>query len=228
MSAWLCATNVFAQADVPAPDSDEWVLRAEENGVRVYTLAHEDSNFRAFKAETLLHAPIDTVMAVMSTAESCLEWAHACKVSESLPGGTFSDRYAYSVTGMPWPVTDRDYVLHLLTSGKRGGPVRMTMSAVPDRKPEVDGRLRVNHSETLYELVPRGEWTQLTWVQHTDPEGSLPSWLVNSLLVDIPLDSLGKLREVVLLPKYQGYELVYDAEGNLKDIRKSQNESDRD
>ena len=74
-------------------------------------------------------------------------------------------------------------------------------------------------SDTLYRFTPEGESTRMVWVQHTDPNGALPGWLVNSLLVDIPVRSMEALERVANSKKYQGYQLVYDEQGQLTGLR---------
>ena len=73
-------------------------------------------------------------------------------------------------------------------------------------------------SNTLYQFTPRGERTHLVWVQHTEPNGSLPGWLVNNLLVDIPVKSMQALEAVAQSDKYQGYRLEWAEDGNLQGV----------
>ena len=121
---------------------------------------------------------------------------------------------------MPWPVTDRDYVLRIRTRGNQAsGEIVMDLNAMPDQRAENGSRVRVDRSDTLYRFTPEGDKTRMVWVQHTDPNGSLPGWLVNSLLVDIPVRSMEELERVANREKYQGYELVYDKKGQLTGVR---------
>jgi hypothetical protein len=205
-----------ARAELP-PESDEaWTLRKETDQIRVYTIDQPGSSFKAFKAVGLLDAPIENLMAVMINPGSCVEWVHNCTESYAFGKGDFHDRYAYSVNDMPWPVTDRDYVLHIRTRGDRSsGEVVMNLNATPDQRAENGSRVRVDRSDTLYRFTPEGDKTRMVWVQHTDPNGSLPGWLVNSLLVDIPVRSMEELERVANLEKYQGYQLMYDNKGEL-------------
>src|SRR5690554_7807058 len=78
---------------------------------------HPGSSFQAFKAVAELDAPVENLMAVMINPESCEEWVLNCSESYAFGQGDFHDRYAYSVNDMPWPVTDRDYVLRIRTRG---------------------------------------------------------------------------------------------------------------
>lgn len=61
----------------------------------------------------------------------------------------------------------------------------------------------------------------MVWVQHTDPNGALPGWLVNSLLVDIPVQSMEELERVANSERYQGYRLIYDEQGQLTGVSRS-------
>jgi hypothetical protein len=90
----------------------------------VYTIDQPDSSFKAFKAVAVLDAPIENLMAVMANPGSCVEWVHNCTESYAFGDGEFQDRFAYSVNDMPWPVTDRDYVLRIRTRGNQDIPVR--------------------------------------------------------------------------------------------------------
>ncbi|MBZ2167264.1 START domain-containing protein [Marinobacter sp. F4216] len=211
-----------ASAELPAENAKDWKLRQEVGNIRVYTIDQSNSSFKAFKAEALLDTPIENLMAVMINPGSCLEWVHNCTESYAFGEGNFHDRYAYSVNNMPWPVTDRDYVLRIRTQGdEETGEIIMDLNATPNQREEFRDRIRVDRSDTLYRFIPRGEQTRMVWVQHTDPNGSLPGWLVNSLLVDIPVRSLQALERVANKERYQGYELVYDETGKLTSVRNS-------
>ncbi|WP_138440848.1 START domain-containing protein [Marinobacter alexandrii] len=209
-----------AQADLPAENADGWSLRKEADNIRVYTIDQHGSSFKAFKAVATLDAPIETVMAVMMNPQSCVEWVYNCIESYAFGSGTFHDRYAYSVNDMPWPVTDRDYVLHIRTQGNRNsGEIVMDLNATPNQRAGIDNRVRVDHSDTLYRFIPEGDKTRMVWLQHTDPNGALPGWLVNSLLVDIPVRSLKALEQVAGKDRYQNFELIYNDQDELVDVR---------
>ncbi len=228
LTGGLCAllfaalASAAVKAELPAENADGWSLRKEADNIRVYTIDRGNSSFKAFKAEAVLDAPIETLMAVMINPKSCMEWVHNCTESYAFGQGSFHDRYAYSVNDMPWPVTDRDYVLHIRTRGDQAtGEIVMDLNATPNQRAEFDNRVRVDRSDTLYRFIPEGDQTRMIWLQHTDPNGALPGWLVNSLLVDIPVRSLQALEQVAAKERYQGYQLIYDDQGALVDVRHS-------
>ncbi|WP_336367161.1 START domain-containing protein [Marinobacter sp. C2H3] len=223
MAAIFLVSGGLARAgDLPAENNPDWALQTESGNIRIYTVAQPGSSFEAFKAVAVLDAPLENVMAVMANPRSCVDWVYNCSESYGFGGGEFRDRYAYSVNDMPWPVTDRDYVLHIRTRADRAtGEVVMDLNATPDQRAEVDGRVRVDQSDTLYRFTPEGDKTRMVWVQHTDPNGALPGWLVNNLLVDIPVRSMEALETLAQKPEYQGFHLVWDDQDRLAGVAKS-------
>ncbi|MFO7528474.1 MAG: START domain-containing protein [Marinobacter sp.] len=218
---WMLAavTGTAMAAELPDEHSADWELRTETDNIRIYTTGQPGSKFKAFKAVAMLDVPIENLMAVMINPASCTEWVHNCSESYAFGEGDFHDRFAYSVNDMPWPVADRDYVLRIRTRGARAnGEVIMDLNATPDLRTESSNRIRVDRSDTLYRFIPEGDSTRMIWVQHTDPNGGLPGWLVNSLVVDIPVRSMQALEDVARAPRYQGFELVWDDEGKLVDV----------
>lgn len=215
-------------ADALPGDEADWELRKESDDVRIYTTELPGSDFEAFKAVADLDASLPQLMAVMINPESCTEWVHNCTISRAFGDGDFNDRYAYSVNDMPWPVQDRDYVIRIRTHGdEKSSVVVMDLNAIPDARKDNDDYVRVEKSDTLYRFEPLGAGqTRLTWIQHTEPNGAIPSWLVNSLIVDIPLKSMRKLESVAQKPRYAGYRLVFDPSGELVDVVKSEGDVD--
>ena len=219
----LFSTLSQATPALPSEDAD-WKLARETDNINIYTAPLEGSRFSAFKAVAVLDAPLTTLMAVMVNPHSCVEWVLNCKEAYTIGEGNFHDRYAYSSNRMPWPVTDRDYVLRIQTRGdEASGEITMIMSAITDMRETRSGHIRVEKSDTFYRFEAiNHEQTRMTWLQHTDPNGALPGWLVNSLLVDIPLKSLQQLEQVAQRDYYQHHQLVYDDEGLLIGVAKSQ------
>ncbi len=206
-------------APLPDENADDWTLRKQVDNIRIYTMDQVNSGFQAFKAVAELDVPPENLMAVMINPESCKEWVHNCTESFAFGQGDFYERYAYSVNDMPWPVTDRDYVLRIRTRGDAStGEIVMNLNAVPGMRAELNSRVRVDRSDTLYRFTPNGDGARMVWVQHTDPNGALPGWLVNSLLIDIPVKSIQALEAVAKKEKYQGHRLEWADDGNLKAV----------
>ncbi|MBJ6138322.1 START domain-containing protein [Marinobacter litoralis] len=204
---------------LPPENSEHWVLQKQVENIRIYAMDQPGSGFRAFKAVADLNVPINDLMAVMINPESCKEWVHNCSESFAFGKGNFHDRYAYSVNDMPWPVSDRDYVLRIRTRGNADtGEVVMDLNATPGMRAETKSRVRVDVSNTLYRFTPTEQGTHMVWIQHTEPNGALPEWLVNQLVIDIPVKSLQALEAVARKERYQGYRIQWADDGNIEAV----------
>ncbi|WP_245555282.1 START domain-containing protein [Hahella ganghwensis] len=211
---------VAASAELPI-ESPEWQLDFDKHGIRIFTKDQPDSDFEAFKAEAVLNTPITNVIAVMANPNSCVEWVYGCRESWGLEEQGFGKRFAYSVNDLPWPVKDRDYVLEINThKDQETGAIIMNMYAVDNKMPTKEEYVRVTVQETHYFFyeMPDNK-TRMVWLQHTEPAGSIPSWLVNALIVDIPYKSMRALEEVANSEKYNGAVINYDQSGAIIGVK---------
>ena len=217
-SILLLTTSTLAE-EIPL-EADNWEEQKKEGGITIYIRPHPNSSFEAFKAVAILDAPLNNIMAVMANPLSCIEWVHGCTESYGFDEKNFNDRYAYSVNDMPWPFKDRDYVLHIKTTSKPGSnKILMHMNASADKKSVSDDYLRVSVAQTIYILEALdNNKTKMTWLQHVEPGGVLPGWLVNSLIVDIPIKSLQALEDIAQKEKYQNARIVYDENGIIQGV----------
>ncbi|TVP59176.1 MAG: lipid-binding protein [Halomonadaceae bacterium] len=207
------------QAAVPT-DDENWTVRKDEDGVRIATRSMDDSSFDAFRAETELDSPMASLLAVMGEPESCLRWVHTCIEARALGNGDFHHRYAYSVNALPWPASNRDYVVRITTEGDQQ-EVIITMEAVSGMEPEQRGLVRIEHSFSIYRITPLDdERTAIAWFQHTEPGGSLPGWLVNRMTTDLPYRSLLNLRDEVQKTRYRNYRIQYDDNGQITGLER--------
>ncbi|GAA3976131.1 START domain-containing protein [Allohahella marinimesophila] len=203
-------------------EDEQWKRDYEKDGVVVYTRPFPGSDFQAFKAVYTLEASIEDIMAVMSDPTSCTEWVLNCVESWGFDDKQFSKRHAYSVNDLPWPVMDRDYVLEINTSkASDSDTIVMDLYAVDDKIAPNKSYVRVSKQETHYHIKPLGdEQTEIVWLQHTEPGGAIPSWLVNALIVDIPFKSLKALESLANSDKYQDHQIQYSDDGEITGVEK--------
>jgi len=193
-----------------------WELAAEEEGIRVETRVVDSSPVKQFKASAMIDGSLASVLAVMLDSEACPEWVYRCENAKVLKRNKFGDSIVYRTINLPWPVSDRDVVMHkIVKQDLETEVITIENTAAPDFIPRTDN-VRMTLSESVYRLEPRDDGTvQLTWTQLSDPAGALPSALVNSMIVTSPLSTLKRLREMVQKEKYRNARLSHDEQGML-------------
>ena len=203
---------------------EDHYLALDKDGIKVYTFASKDSEFATFKAITHINASLDSILAVMFDNKSCTEWVYACDESFIIKNVNFNERYHYQICDIPFPFDDRDFVFHsIMKQDLKTKVVTITMSSAAEychnnsseqcKKVNQSKLVRVKKTIGTYKLEPTASGTKITWIQHTDPAGNLPSWLVNQFVIDTPYWTLKQLAEKVKEETYKYAKIIYDNQG---------------
>jgi len=181
-----------------------WELQTPQNeaSVKVWTQSEQGTNFKAFRGEVIINAPLDQVVSVIRDTPNVPQWYYKSKLAKQLKRLNDHQSLNYSVTDLPWPVSDRDLVILATVSNDSDGGVTIQMRAQPDAYPPQIGLIRVPRLEGFWKLQPQHSDTsqpsvKVTLQISTEPGGDIPSWLVNAMVVDMPFNSLKNLKERV-------------------------------
>lgn len=177
----LMLTTVSAQVD--------WKLKTEKDGIKVYSAQVPDSKVKSIKVEAEFNAAPSQLVALLMDVNSCADWLYHVKSSTLVKQVSSSELYYYSEVNLPWPAQNRDYVGHLTVSQNPATKVvTITGPVVKGIVPEKKGVVRITESIGKWTITPmRNDQIKVEYALHTDPAGSLPSWLVNMFATEGPL-----------------------------------------
>jgi len=196
--------------------SERWNRVDDASNLQIYTAPYGESDFSAFKAHALLNQPLASVLAVISDPSSCPGWVDGCLDSGNLEVDNFNKRVAYALNALPWPFKNREVIVNIQTeSDSQTGEIVISMftqTSLNERIPLLrDDTVRIEHSHAQYLLRKRDAvTTELIWMQHTEPSGILPAWLVNSLIIDLPKNSIRQLETLAGESRYQDATIHYE------------------
>ena len=189
--AGLC---VLALA-VGVAQAEDWTLAKDENGIQVYLKSVPGSSYKAYRGVTTLKADMGTVRALQEDVSGACAWIHECKEQKQLKHEG-EQTWTYTRFNTPWPVTPRDSVMRVTSHEGADGSLTRELKGIPDYMPEEKGYVRVAQVDGFWKLVPKGsEGVEVTYQVHTEPGGSVPSWVANKFVVDAPFKTLAGLRE---------------------------------
>ncbi len=192
---------------------DEWQLRKEADGISVYSRQIQDVDYLEFKAVTKIPGKVASALALLNDTAACSQWLHRCVESHVITQISNLESIFYQVSKLPFPAKARDLVFHAVASQKPTGEILVTLRARPDLLPLAEP-IRIRHAYGTYLLEPLSDTTsRLTWQQYIDPAGSLPAWIVNRMLVDLPFNSLQAFRKLVTHQPYRDTKIGYDEKG---------------
>ncbi|MBD2858565.1 START domain-containing protein [Spongiibacter sp. KMU-158] len=194
-----------------------WELAKDSKGIQVYLREVPNSPVKAFRGEVEIDAGVLQILGALDDTPAFTEWMHNCAKSELIHKYSLVDRQQYMVIDFPWPTTDRDMIIrNKISYDLEQGYARIDLSAFDEAelpaeaKAKMPGKSkfrRVSELTGFFELQQLSpEKTRVVYQLHMDPAGSVPSGIVNMMLVDNPFNSLQGLRERAPLAKYQDFD----------------------
>ena len=187
--------------------ADDWneATYDKENDIRIFTRHVEGSDTLAFKAITHVTGRLTAGVALLQDAQRTKDWVFNCKIMEEIELISDTQGIYYMITNMPWPVKDRDSITETRVSQDQESlVVRLDMKARNDVFPSNDDFIRIKEMSGYWLFTPiEGNQIEVVYEAHADPGGGLPSWLVNSFLVDAPLNTLRGFRQLIGEEIYQ-------------------------
>lgn len=180
--------------------AEDWQVAKDQDGIKVSLSDVAGSKYKAYRGETLIKAPIAKVRALQEDAAGACAWIHECKLQKLLKHEG-DDVWTYTQFNTPVMVTPRDSVLKVTTTIGADGTVTRMLRGVPDYVPEEAGFVRVTQVEGYWKLTPKGpDSTEVSYQVHTEPGGSVPSWVANKFVVDAPFQTLKSLKTLAEKP----------------------------
>jgi len=191
----------------------EWKLEKAQEGISIYTQEVKGSGYLRFKGEVVVESDVDTLVALMYDTPNAVDWIYNCDQSMTLAQVSFESNYILQVYDFPFPVSDRQVLLHSQLSYTPTGAILKTEHANDFCRGKTTSKcLEILDFEFIKMPISKGSYsfirltehqTRVIWTQHTDPGGSIPKWLVNMMVVDTPYETLLALKDQVEKKQYK-------------------------
>ena len=176
-----------------AAQAEEWKVAKDEAGIKVSLADVAGSQYKAYQGVTTIKASVAKLRALQEDVAGACAWVHECK-SQKVLKHEGDKTWTYTQFNTPWPVTPRDSVLEITTVEGADGSLTRKLLGQPKYIPDEKGFVRVAQVEGFWKMVPKGpNETEVTYQVHTEPGGSVPSWLANKFVVDAPFNTLKAL-----------------------------------
>lgn len=215
MTAWqhgLILALMLLMSGVSAQEQN-WALEKQDddNRIRVYTRINADSPLKEFRGVMQVQSRLTALVALIEDHHRAPDWIHQCRAIDIIERHNHEEILFYMVTAAPWPVKDRDSVVHsLLQQDPDTYTVRIDMQVRNDIFPISDDMVRISNMQGFWQFRPLAEgWVEVTYQVHADPGGGIPGWLINSLVVDTPYYTLRNMQKLVQEPRYQQVSLPH-------------------
>lgn len=178
-----------------AVHAEDWRLAKDEDGIKVYLSEVAGSPYKAYRGVTLIKTDIGKLKALQEDVAASCAWIHECQAQRLLKHEG-DKSWTYTRFNTPWPVTPRDSIIEVTTEQGVDGSFTRTLHGVPDYQPEEKGYVRVAEVEGHWTMTPKADgMVEVVYEAHSDPGGSVPSWLSNKFVVEAPFNTLKGMRD---------------------------------
>ncbi len=188
---------------------DDWIFKNEKDGIKVWY--RKTSDIHEIKLATSLKTPLSGLVKLLSEPENYPEWGYKVSHSRLLKKVSDHEIYYYSKFDFPWPLDDRDLIMH---SVMEQDPVTRKLTsrsvALPDYIQRNKGMTRISTAQTTWTMLPGpGGWVYVEYYIYSSPGGSIPDWAVNMAIDVGPRETIKGIRKFVQQEKYQQAKLAY-------------------
>ena len=183
-----------------------WVWKADKNGVVVHTAAIEGSSWLAVKSDSICKADKYTICKLLVDDARTVEYDNGVdgyEIIHRLDDKSCIRRYWYKAI---WPVAARDFVTMTCWTELNDGCILIsTLSPPGEWYPAKECK---NNKDTVRAVILSsgafirplddrvGGGCAITFVTHCDVGGSIPSSLLNTMIVGTPIRSMTKVVEL--------------------------------
>jgi hypothetical protein len=176
---------------------ENWNLVKEEAGIKVYTKTESGSKYKAFKAEMQVSCKIENIVEVLKNMNSINNWVVNCKGVKLIKTGD-NDQYYYIETSLPLPFENRDMVYHFQYIEIKSEQVKVIVTGIPEYFEPKEGIVRMvkTNGYWLFTSIDTRK-TSVTYQMHVEPGGSIPAWLANPFIKNVPFSTFKGLRNIV-------------------------------
>ena len=184
--------------------SQEWTLKKESDGVKIYTRDVKGSSIQEFRGEVVAKSNLSTILSVIDNIADYPKWMYKCSYAERLKKINESSGYSYSVLDQSWPVTDRDAcTFYSVTQDSITMVVTISIKGVSNYIPVKSDKVRMPSIKGFWQLIPLSKGvTKIVYQIHSEAGGEIPAAVVNMFVTDTPYYNLLNLKKIVESPLF--------------------------
>lgn len=191
ISFFVVSFGAYAQND--------WQLKKDEDGIRVYTGSTDGSRLKSIKVICELDGSLSQLTALLLDAKAHEDWVYNTRSSYVVKQISPTEQIYYSEIGLPWPMTNRDVVV--LMTFQQDASTRVLQVNADAIKGDVGikkGIVRVSHSSVVWKVTPvSSQKMRVEYVAQADPGGNVPAWIVNAFSTKGPLETFKRLKKLI-------------------------------
>lgn len=180
-----------------------WEQIDDSDGIKVFKQEVPGSDVIAFKGEGIIDAPILKVGSVLVDVPRVPEWMDSVSEARTLRKASETEYIEYDHIETPIVLKDRDFVTsNRLEVDVAAKQVRIITRSVDEPLAPKTSYVRgtITSGRWVMTSIDGGKRTHMLTEMHTDPNGSVPKWIVNLFQRGWAKNTIESMRKQVAKP----------------------------
>ncbi len=188
-------------------DADQWKLRQEKKGIRIYQQATE-SGYAITRGMMEMETSLDALMTLMGDRSTCPRWVFACREGRLTKQYSPEQRLDYTVIDSPLWFADRDMYIHSITRFDRESKtIVIQLSGRENYDQGQSGRVRLKNLQGLWRLQQISPNKVTVLYQIVSNPQLMTSSLLDAYMVNSVFHTLHNLSMVAQEVRYRDAQL---------------------
>lgn len=172
-----------------------WNPEKEKNGIKVYSSAVPNSAFKAIKVEGDFTGSYSKLISILTNVSQFNAWIYHSKTNRVVQQISALEFIYHTVTAMPWPLTNRDAVIHFkINTDSLPKYLIITGRSESDLVSLTPGLVRVKHYVADWKVTQgSNKMLHINYQVAVDPEGNIPGWVANMFVEKGPYETFSNL-----------------------------------
>jgi hypothetical protein len=176
----------------------EWELKKDKKNIKVYTKKTDNSDYYSFKATSLIKTNTQSLVNLMRDMSVMDNWLETCRDPIVVSEPDDASRVIHMKNDSPFfLISDRDLVLLQRFHRVSDEVVMVDLIDHGNDIEEADGHVRATfNGHWMFTKISDTE-VEVEYFGLTDPKGSVPSSMSNLVVLDVPFNTLRKIRKIL-------------------------------
>lgn len=174
-----------------------WKKAAQTNGhqaILVETAEVDGFVLKAIRATSTYRATIQQLRACIMDMDNFPKWVKSAVKAEVVERYEPAMQACYCEYHTPWPLKNRDGVVVQKAERINENKIIISLNARRNLVPKKKNLIRVEYLQGAWVLETLDEGvSKLTYHVHSDPNGGIPDWVINSKIAETPIGTLTNL-----------------------------------
>ncbi len=172
-----------------------WKLEKDQQGIKVYSSEIRQSAFKAIKVECVLSGNYKKLISILTDVPEMNKWIYKAKPAKLVKKISPEDIIYHTETETPWPLSNRDAVIHLkVNTDSLPKVLHITGRNENNLVAKIPGKVRVTYYKADWRVtMPTATTLKIHYIIELDPGGDIPGWISNMFVSKGPFETFSNL-----------------------------------